>query len=151
MVDPNRLRKIQQFCAYQERCHAEVREKLYALGAPTDEVDEAMASLVEEDYLNEERFAISYAGGKFRINHWGKTKIRLELRRKHVSDYCIRRALAEIPEEDYRETLLELLRKKAAESRTADAPPSQRREKLVAYAVQKGFEAELAREFVRTL
>jgi regulatory protein len=150
MVDPNRLRKIQQYCAYQERTHQEVREKLYALGASTDEVNEAMAQLIEEDFLNEERFAITFAGGKFRINHWGKTKIRLELRRRHLSDYCIRKALEEIPDDDYREALLGLLRKKAAEIRP-ETHPAQRREKLVAFALQKGYEAELARELVRIL
>lgn len=149
MIDPTRLHKIQQYCAYQERSHAEVREKLYAIGAFSDEVNETMAHLIEEDFLNEERFAITFAGGKFRINHWGRIKIKIELRRRQISDYCIRKALGEIDEEDYRAALLALLRKKAAE-RSAGTP-AQQREKLISYAVQKGFEAELARELVKEI
>jgi regulatory protein len=150
MVDPNRLLKIQHFCAYKERYHTEVREKLFEIGASGDEVDEAMVLLIEEGFLDEERFAVAFAGGKFRINHWGKTKIKMELRRRQISDHCIRKALGEIPEEDYREALLHLLRKKSAELRTV-AHPAQRREKLVVYALQKGYESELARALVESL
>src|ERR1700739_1361610 len=98
------LSKIKHFCAYQERCHAEVEEKLYAFGLRKTEVDVILASFIEENYLNEERFAIQFAGGKFRIKQWGRVKIRYELKKKQVSDYCIKKALSSIDEKDYRKT-----------------------------------------------
>ena len=84
--------KIKQYCAYQERCHAEVKDKLYSFGLHRKDVDEIIVLLIGENYLNEERFAIHYAGGKFRINHWGKNKIKQALKQKRVSDYCIKKA-----------------------------------------------------------
>src|ERR1700744_6284152 len=83
------LQKAQHYCAYQERCHSEVKEKLYSIGLRKNDVEELMATLVEENYLNEERFAVQFAGGRFRIKHWGKVKIKFELKKKQVSDYCI--------------------------------------------------------------
>ena len=71
--------KIKQFCAYQERCHSEVKEKLYGYGLNKDDVEELISKLIEENYLNEERFAIVFAGGKFRSKNWGKVKIKYEL------------------------------------------------------------------------
>src|ERR1700744_5902304 len=102
------LPKARQYCAYQERCHSEVKEKLYSLGLYKKEVEELLASLIEENFLNEERFAIVFAGGRFRIKHWGKVKIRHELKQKQVSEYCIKKALQEINTEDYRQTLYKL-------------------------------------------
>ena len=71
------IQKLKHYCAYQERCHNDVKEKLYKLGVWKKEHDEIIAALIEENYLNEERFAIAYAGGKFRINNWGRTKIKV--------------------------------------------------------------------------
>ena len=81
------LPKIKQYCAYQERCHSEVKEKLYSFGLYKKDVDQLMAHLIEENYLNEERFAIQYAGGKFRMKIWGKVKLKLALRQMQVSEY----------------------------------------------------------------
>ena len=72
--------KIKQYCAYQERCHAEVRDKLYSFGLNKIEVEEIISELITENYLNEERFAIHYAGGKFRMKQWGKNKIKQSLK-----------------------------------------------------------------------
>ncbi len=88
--------KIKQYCAYQERCHSEVRDKLYSFGLHKNEVEEIISTLITENYLNEERFAIHFAGGKFRMKQWGKVKIKKALKYKQVSDYCIRKALKEI-------------------------------------------------------
>jgi len=82
------LQKLRQYCGYQERCHQEVKEKLYSLGIREADQGTLIATLIEENYLNEERFAIAFAGGKFRIKEWGKNKIRYELRQRQVSDYC---------------------------------------------------------------
>ena len=90
------LQKLKHYCTYQERSHYEVKQKLYELGVRTNDHDEIIASLIDEDYLNEERFAIQFAGGKFRMKQWGKKKILYALREKKVSDYSIKKALAEI-------------------------------------------------------
>src|SRR4051812_48736893 len=98
------LQKAKHYCAYQERCHSEVRDKLYSFKLYKNEVEQLLTQLIEEDYLNEERFAIAYAGGHFRIKNWGKEKIKYALKQKRVSDYCIRKALASISNTDYNKT-----------------------------------------------
>jgi len=106
------LQKLKQYCAYQERCHQEVKEKLYSLGVWKRDHDEIIATLIEENYLNEERFAIAYAGGKYRIKSWGRVKIKYELKQKQVSEYCIKKALKQIDETDYVATLRKLASEK---------------------------------------
>ena len=81
------LQKLKHYCAYQERCHQEVKEKLYSLEMHKQDVEIIISQLIEENYLNEERFAIQYAGSKFRIKHWGKVKIKHALKQKQVSEY----------------------------------------------------------------
>src|SRR5262245_41021825 len=98
------FQKAKQYCAYQERSHSEVKEKLYNYGLQKKEVDELLSKLIEENYLNEERFAIQYAGGKFRMKQWGRVKIKYALKQKQVSEYCIKKAIASIPEGDYMKT-----------------------------------------------
>src|ERR1700759_3068685 len=95
------LQKLRHYCGYQERSHQEVREKLYSFGLRKPDVENAIATLIGEDQLNEERFAIQFAGGHFRLKHWGRVKIQYELKQKRVSDYCIKKALAAIDETDY--------------------------------------------------
>ena len=92
------LQKLKHFCAYQERCHNEVKDKLYRLGVWKKDQDEIISTLIEEGYLNEERFAIAFAGGKWRIKHWGRLKISKELHHRQVSEYCITKALKQIPD-----------------------------------------------------
>ncbi len=85
--------KIIQYCIYQERAHQEVRDKLYQYGLRSIEVETIISKLIEENYLNEERFAIQYAGGKFRMKQWGKIKIKYALKAKGINDYVIKKAL----------------------------------------------------------
>ena len=99
------LQKIKAFCAYQERCHLDVKEKLLDFSLSVNEVDEIIAVLIEENYLNEERFAAMFAGGKFRIKQWGRVKISYELKLKQISAINIKKALAQIDEDDYLKTL----------------------------------------------
>ncbi|MGE5105942.1 MAG: regulatory protein RecX, partial [Sphingobacteriales bacterium] len=106
------LQKLRHYCGYQERSHAEVKEKLYSFGLHKQEVEESISQLIEEEYLNEERFAKAFASGKFRIKQWGRIKIKYELKQKQVSDYCIRKAIDAIEEEDYLKTLRRLASKK---------------------------------------
>ncbi len=95
------LQKLKHFCGYQERSHAEVRQKLYTLGLFKPEVEELISRLIEEEYLNEERFARMFASAKSRIRGWGKQKIRHELRQKGVSAFCINQALNALDEAEY--------------------------------------------------
>jgi regulatory protein len=138
------LTQIQHFCAYQERCHSEVRSRLLQLGFRGEDLEEAVAALVADDFLNEERYAKAYCGGKFRVKQWGRNKIRQSLQWKQVSDYCIRKGMEEIPEEDYHRTLRGLALKKWEEL-NAEKNAWIRKQKVQRYLLQKGYEADLVR------
>jgi regulatory protein len=105
------LAKIQRYCAYQERSHKEVKNKLYEYGLYASQVDEILSQLITEGFLNEERFAKAYAGGKFRIKKWGKLKIINELEFLGLTKNCIQRGLKEIEPSDYARTLKLLIKK----------------------------------------
>ena len=137
------LQKARHYCAYQERCHSEVKEKLYGFGIRRHEVEEALSRLIEENYLNEERFAVQFAGGRFRMKEWGRVKIRYELKLKQVGEYCIKKALASINEEDYDRTLSRLTEDKWSDLHKEDHYI--RRQKLQTFLVQKGYEMEKIR------
>ena len=136
------LPKIKQYCVYRERCHNEVKEKLYTFGLYKSEVDQLLAQLIEENYLNEERFAIHYAGGKFRMNEWGRVKIKHALRQKQVSEYSIKKALKEISENDYKKTLQKLATQKL-KTLKSETNIFSKKKKLQDYLLQKGYEGEL--------
>ncbi len=140
------LQKLKHYCAYQERCHAEVKEKLYNLGVWKKEHDEIIATLIEENYLNEERFAIAYAGGRFRIKQWGRVKIKYELKQKQVSEYCIKKALKQIEEEDYLKTVQKLANQKYASLKSEQHLI--RKKKTMDYLLAKGFEMDLVKGVV---
>lgn len=137
------LQKLKHYCAYQERCHSEVREKLYSLGVWKKDHDEIIASLIEEDYLSEERFAIAFAGGKFRVKQWGRVKIKYELKQKQVSEYSIKKALKQIDEDEYNKVL-----KKLAGEKYAALKKEQylvRKKKTMDYLIGRGYEMDLVR------
>lgn len=138
--------KAADFCAYQERTQQQVRDKLYSYGLYEDEVEEVLTELITEGFINEERFAVSYAGGKFRMKKWGRLKITHGLRGLKISEYCINKGLEEIEEEDYLNTLAHLLEKKR-ESLTDDNPFIIGR-KLANYAIQKGYEPHLVWDII---
>lgn len=135
------IQKLKHYCGYQERCHSEVREKLYQLGVWKKEHDEIISTLIEENYLNEERFAIAFAGGKFRVNKWGRVKIKYELKQKQISEYCIKKAFKEIPEQDYMDVLSRLAKEKYESLKNEQWMV--RRKKTMDYLMGKGFEPEL--------
>ena len=141
---------ILHYCKYQERCHSEVRNKLYELGLSTSEVDQQLSQLIETGVLNEERFAKAYAGGKFRMKQWGREKIKQQLRLKKISDYCIKKALTEIPPDDYENTLNKIAFKKAEENKK-DKSILSRKSKLYRYLVQKGYERDLVTDVINSL
>ena len=140
------LQKLKHYCAYQERCHSEVKEKLYSLGVWKNEHDAIISALIEEDYLNEERFAIAFAGGKFRMNQWGRIKIKYELRQRQVSDYSIKKALQQIKESEYSAMLKKLAKEKYASLKNEQHLI--RKKKTIDYLLQKGSEMELVRGVV---
>lgn len=139
------LQKIKHYCAYQERCHQEVKEKLYSLGMHRKEGDEFISQLIEENYLNEERFAIQYAGGKFRMNHWGKVKIKYALKQKQVSEYCIKKALLQIDNDAYIKTIEKLAAEKQ-NTLKGEKNDFVKLRKVLDYLLQKGFEADLIKD-----
>ena len=143
------LIKIRNYCAYQERAHKEVKQKLYDYGLRSDEVDEIISRLNTEGFLNEERFAKAFAGGKFRMKKWGRIKIQNELEMLGLTNRCIGRGLKEIDERDYRQTLKELLKKKV--NTLEEKNPYKRKDKLARYAISKGYEADLVWSLVKEL
>lgn len=138
------LQKLKHYCAYQERCHSEVTDKLYQLGVPKRFHGEITATLIVENYLDEERFAIAFAGGKFRIKHWGRVKIKYALQQKKVSAYSIKVALKQFDEDEYKQKLKQLLDDKYAELKTDQYLV--RKKKTMDYLLHKGFEPELIRQ-----
>ena len=144
------LSKLQAYCAYQERCHQEVRSKLLDLGIYGDDLDNIIADLIEDNFLNEQRYAIAFAGGKFRVKKWGKIRIIRELKRNKISEYCIKKAIkSELPEADYIQTLQEVLEKKAR--LLNESNPFKRKQKLAKHAMEKGFESFLVWEQLNQL
>jgi regulatory protein len=135
------LQKLKHYCAYQERCHSEVREKLYSLGVWKKDHDAILSTLIEEDYLNEERFAIAWAGGKWRVKQWGRVRIKYELKQKQISEYCIRKALQQIDEEEYLSTLEKIAAKKYNSLKGEQYLV--RKKKTIDYLVSRGFETPL--------
>lgn len=135
------LAKLQKYCAYQDRCHQEVRTKLLKLGARGLDLEVVIAELIKDNFLNEERFAKSYARGKFRINSWGKMKITRELKKRNISDYCIKKGLEEIELKEYRFRLNGLMVKKINTSSEKDY--YKLRLKVANHALNKGYESEL--------
>ena len=141
--------KVADFCVYQERYQQEVRDKLYDCGLHQDEVEEVLSELISEGFVNEERFAKAYAGGKFRIKKWGRYKITMELKQRKISDYCIRKGLEEIEEAEYATTLAGLVSKKAGS--THEANPFILKRKIANYVIGKGYESELVWRAIETV
>lgn len=142
ITDPQlALVKMQSWCAYQERCQQDARDKLYELGLWPEAVEELIAKLIQDNFLNEERFATSFARGKFNIKKWGRVKIKQELKQKRVGDYCLKKALREIDEQEYMLTLKKLIEVKRRQVKEKD--PVKLKYKLAAYAISKGYERDL--------
>ncbi len=132
--------KAGNYCAYQERTQQEVRDKLYNLGLHRDEVEEVLTELILEDFVNEERFAKSFASGRFHLKKWGKVKIEYELKRKRISPYCIKKALMEISEDDYDSAIQQLIDKRKS---NYSGNQFEIKNKISKYLINKGFEADL--------
>jgi regulatory protein len=143
------LQKIGRYCAYQERSHREVREKLFEFGASRKDADEILVQLINGGFLNESRFARAFAGGKFRMKKWGRLKIRQELEFHGLTERCIREGLAEIDPKDYLKVLQAILKKKLKEVRSGNLYAV--RHKVSRYAISRGYEPELVWEALKEL
>lgn len=142
ITDPHlALMKMQGWCAYQERCQHDARNKLYELGLWPEAVENIIVKLIEENFINEERFAIQFAKGKFNIKKWGRIKIKQELKQKRISDYCLKKALLQIDEEEYIATLTKVIATK--KRLTTEKNPIKLKFKLASYAISRGFERDL--------
>lgn len=149
MNDGEIRKRIYRYCAYQERPHSDVRKKLLTLGMRGDALEEMMAHLIKENFLNEERFARAYVGGKFRLKQWGKIRIIKGLENKGLTSNGVRIGLQEIEDADYRDTLVKLIR--AQSERIDEDNIFRKRDKLSKYAIRKGFEPELVWDEIRRL
>ena len=133
-------KKLENFCSYQERCHKEVEEKLREYGMIQSASQEIIAQLIQEDYLNETRFAKNFARGKFRIKNWGRNRISRELKSRNITDYNIKMGMQEFTDIEYEETFYNLIekRKKSVEH----LPIDQQKKKIFSYLSYRGWEHE---------
>lgn len=138
--------KIAAFCAYQERYQQEVRDKLYSYGLHMEEVENLISYMIEEGFLNEERFAVAFVGGKFRIKKWGRKKILQELKLRQISLNCIKSGMKEINPDEYWQTLMGLAEKKWHSS--SDYDEFIRTQKVFRYLMSRGYEADLIQEAI---
>ena len=135
------LEKLRNYCAYQERCHREVKNKLYQLGMIPQAIDQIIGTLVSENYLNESRFAQQFAHGKFSIKHWGKMRITRELKTRSISNYDIKQALAAIEIDAYQNKIRTISDKKW--SLLSSYSLTVKKQKLHQYLSYRGWENEL--------
>ena len=135
------LQKLEYFCSYQERCHVEVQEKLRQFTLSENEKNQIIVHLIEHNFLNEERFARSFARGKFRIKHWGKIRIVNELKQRQISAANIKCALTEISDEEYQNTFDKLAEKHWETIRETNA--LKKKKKFCDYLLRKGWESNL--------
>ena len=139
--EKNARQKMEFYCSYQERCHQEVQEKLYSYDLSEKERNQIIVHLIEHNFLNEERFARSFARGKHRIKHWGKIRIVNELKQRQISAPNIKCALTEIPEEEYQDTFDKLAEKHWETIRETNA--LKKKKKFCDYLLRKGWESNL--------
>jgi len=146
MVLNEALQKAARYCARQERCHQEVRDKLYQWGVYGEEVEAVIAELITSNFLSEQRFAEAFAIGKFRQKYWGKRKIVQGLKAKRVPDILIKEAVATIDMEEYVAMILKVAQKRALNEKAIDSFMAKQR--LIKYLVQRGFEPDLVRSVI---
>jgi len=141
--------KLTTFCAYQERCSWEIRRKLYEKGIKDDKAEQLIRELISEEFVNEERYARSFARGKFRLKRWGRNRIRLELKMREIPEELIRKGISEIDPDEYYDTLLTQTEKKW--DSTHDSDLYKKKYKVTQYLMGKGFEMDLVVEALEGL
>jgi regulatory protein len=143
------VQKIEHFCAYQERCHEEVVSKLWSMKMDSEEIDQIIVHLIEHNFLNEARFACSFARGKHRIKYWGKIRITNELKMRKIGQNLINLALKEITPEEYITTFEDLAERNWKS--ILEKNILKKRKKFCDYMLRRGFESHLIYEKVREL
>ncbi len=143
-------RKLEAYCAYQERCHKDVAQKLRDMRMIPEAIDVVIGHLLEHNFLNEERFAKAFARGKFRHKSWGKVRITRELKQRGISAYNLKSALAEISPEEYEEVFYALSRKRNQQL-SSEKDKYRKRKKLADYLTYRGWEGDLVYEIVKEL
>jgi len=143
------LAKLQKYCAYQDRCHKEVEQKLKQMRMIPEAVESIIVDLIQDNHLNEERFAKAYVRGKFSIKKWGRVRLTLELKQRQISKYVIKIALAEIDPDDYLQTFHALAEKKAPT--LTETNLFKRKKKLADYLLYRGWESQLVYDKVNAL
>lgn len=134
-------KKLEHYCAYQERCHKEVRQKLEAMHMIPEAIDVIIVHLLDQNFLNEERFAKTFVSGKFKIKKWGRRRLTYELKKKDIGKVNINQALAEIGNAEYIEVFNELAEKKA--NSISESNVFKKRKKLIDYLQYRGWEMHL--------
>ena len=142
-------RALEHYCVYQDRCHKEVEEKLSKIGMIPEACEVVILHLIEHNFLNEERFAKSFARGKFRIKKYGKIRITQELKFRYLSDYNIKTALKEIDEREYIDTLHAIMEQKWIHTKESNIYKKQK--KVGDFALRKGYESHLVYEVLKQL
>lgn len=142
-------RSLEKYCAYQDRCHQEIERKLWDMKMIPEARELILLHLMEHDFLNEERFARSFARGKFRIKKWGRQRIERELKLREISAYNIKAGLSEIPADEYETVFSELSRKRFLE--VTEDNLLKKRKKVADYLLRKGFESHRVYEVLREL
>ncbi|HEY4618344.1 MAG TPA: regulatory protein RecX [Flavobacterium sp.] len=143
------INKIEHYCAYQERCHTEVEQKLRTMKMDSEEISHIISHLIKDNFLNESRFACSFARGKHRIKNWGKIRIVNELKFRNITTYNINLALKEISQQEYTETFHRLAEKHWLSIQEANT--TKKRKKFCDYILRRGFESNLVYEKLREL
>lgn len=139
--------KLEAWCAYQERSHFEVKEKLYSYGLYSNDVNDILSHLIQHNFLNETRFAEAYVSGKFKIKGWGRNKIKQGLKLKRVSDPNIKIGLKQLNTDDYFAMLTKLAAKK--NKLIKEKNKLKRKYKLMSFLAAKGYESDLVAEAVK--
>ncbi len=143
------LQKLSRYCVYQDRCHQEVEQKLKAMNMIPEARAQIISELIKQDFLNEERFAMSYVRGKFNQKGWGRIRLKQELKRRQITDYLIRKALKQIKESDYLKQLSNLAAKKYKQLGKDNSWAA--KTKLKNHLLYKGYELHLVMDEINTL
>lgn len=138
------LAKLQRYCAYQDRCHKEVAQKLKDMQMIPQASEQIIMTLIEENFLNEERFAMAFVRGKFKIKKWGRRRLISELKQRNISNYLVNKALGQISDMEYKTTFETLAHKKANSLKGGSV--LKKKKKLADYLLYRGWEPHLVYE-----
>ena len=145
-ITNNIQQRIQKYCAIEERCEFDIRKKLTQWEVKENTINEIIETLIKERFLNEERFVIMFCEVKLRTRKWGRIKIMYELKKRYISEHNIKKGLATISEAEYIQILKELLQNKS--NSTKEANPLKKRQKIVNFLLQRGFESNLIWDYI---